>query len=331
MKKCVFIIPYFGKFPNYFELFLKSCKYNCSFNWLFITDCEYNGIIPENVSFIRIEFNELKEKIQEKFDFDICLPTPYKLCDYKPAYGYIFEDFIKEYQYWGHCDIDTIMGDLSKVLTDNFLQQYEKIFCLGHMVIYKNDYENNRIFMNKINGQSWYKETFKTKKIKIFDETYNNSKNINEIFLFFNKKVFQEDLSVNFKVLPTKFVKTTYNYKTKKFDNDYTKALYIWENGHIYRYYIQNKQLKKEEFLYIHLQERKMRFNKKILNENHFKIVPNKFGIVKFDEINIKNYKKISKRAFNVHFIQNKMKWQIKKYKRIMNNLKEKKNEIKNT
>lgn len=324
MKKCVFIVPYFGRFPNYFELFLKSCEYNPDFNWLLISDIPYEGNLPSNVCMKKISFDDLKEKVQKKFDFQISLSSPYKLCDYKPAYGYIFEEWIKEYQYWGHCDIDTLMGNLSNFLTEDFLEKYDKVFCLGHMIIYKNNYENNRVFMKAINGQKWYKEAFQTNKIKIFDETYRNSTNINEIYLALNKKVFQEDLSVNFKVLPTHFVKTTYNYTTKEFDNDDKKALYMWDNGHIYRYFIENKKLRKEEYLYIHLQERKMRFNKNILKEKAFKIVPNKFGKVKYNNIDISNYCKISQKAFNVHFLQNKIKWQIKKYKRILNNKKEK-------
>ena len=38
MKKCVFILPYFGKFNNYFGLFLKSCGKNTEYNWLILTD-----------------------------------------------------------------------------------------------------------------------------------------------------------------------------------------------------------------------------------------------------------------------------------------------------
>ena len=243
MKKCIFIIPYFGKFPNYFELFLKSCEYNPSFNWLFISDCVYEGKLPSNVCIKKMSFKELQKKFQNKFDFKISLNTPYKLCDYKPSYGYVFEEEIKDFKYWGHCDIDTLMGDLAKFLKDDFLENYDKIFCLGHMIIYKNNYENNRVFMSAVNGQEWYKDVFQTDKIKIFDETYKNSTNVNTIFKYLNKNIFQEDWSINFKVLPTHFVKTTYNHNTNKFDNDDTKALYTWENGHIYRYSMKEKQM----------------------------------------------------------------------------------------
>ena len=38
------VLPYFGKLPNYFPLFLESCRKNPTVNWLFYTDCE---VLPE--------------------------------------------------------------------------------------------------------------------------------------------------------------------------------------------------------------------------------------------------------------------------------------------
>lgn len=324
MKKCCFIIPYFGKFPNYFSLFLKSCECNKEFNWIIFSDCKYNFDIPSNVQIINISFEQLKEIVQSKFDFKITLNAPYKLCDYKPAYGYIFEEYIKEYKFWGHCDIDTIMGDLSHFLTDDFLESYDKFFCLGHMIIYRNTYENNRIFMSEINNEKWYEESFKNESITIFDETYKNSKNINEIFLLKGKKVFQGDYSINFKILPTRFIKTTYNYKLNDFENDEEKSVYVWDKGKLFRYYIINDILIKEEYLYMHLQERKMRFSLKLLNENKIKIIPNSFEKLEVGSINIENFNKIKIIKFNLHFIQFKIKWQIKKYKRLFKKLGEK-------
>lgn len=325
MKKCCFIIPYFGKFPNYFSLFLKSCEHNNEFEWIIFTDCDYKFYIPPNVKIIKFSFEELKIFVQSRFDFEIIINAPYKLCDYKPAYGYIFEEYIKEYEYWGHCDLDTIMGDMSNFLTDEFLSKYDKIFCLGHMVIYRNTYDNNRIFMSKINNENWYKESFENEEITIFDETYKDSKNVNKLFLYNKKRVFQEDWSINFKILPTRFVKTTYNYLLNDFENDERKAIYIWSEGKLLRYYIKENNLIEEEYLYMHLQERKMRFSPKILNENTIKIIPNSFEKLEVDTINNSNFNNIKIKKFNLHFIQFKIKWQIKKYKRLLKKLGEKK------
>ena len=39
--KACFVIPYFGKFPNYFSYFLSSAIYNSNFDFLFVTDIDY--------------------------------------------------------------------------------------------------------------------------------------------------------------------------------------------------------------------------------------------------------------------------------------------------
>lgn len=49
MYKKIFIVPYFGKFPNYFQLILNSCEKNSDFNWLIITDIEGEYNYPKNV------------------------------------------------------------------------------------------------------------------------------------------------------------------------------------------------------------------------------------------------------------------------------------------
>ena len=38
MKSIAFVIPYFGKFPNYFSLWLQSCRNNPTIDWLLFTD-----------------------------------------------------------------------------------------------------------------------------------------------------------------------------------------------------------------------------------------------------------------------------------------------------
>ena len=137
MKKIIIVCCYFGQKRKDYKTWLKSCEYNSNIDWLIFSDSDW-GNTPPNVKIIKKTFNEIKEKIQSKFEFKITLNTPYKLCDYKPAYGYIFEEYIEEYDFWGYCDFDMIFGDIRKFLTDEILQQYDKIFKLGHLSLYKN-------------------------------------------------------------------------------------------------------------------------------------------------------------------------------------------------
>ena len=314
MKKCCFIVPYFGQLPKYFEVFAKTCSTNQNYQWLIFTDDKQKYDIPNNVRIIDMSFNELQNMIQNKFDFKISLEKPYKLCDYKPSYGYIFEDYIKDFKFWGHCDLDTIMGNLEKLITDEMLDNYDKIFCLGHMILYKNNFENNRLFMKKYNGEQLYKKVFTTEKICFFDETHRGKNNINSIFEENGKKVFTQDLSLNIRIFPTKFTKITfyrdkYGYEIEKFK----KPIYIWNNGNLYRIYFNNRKKIYEEFVYAHLQKRNMRFSKKILNDNCFQMVPNYFIKIKNVNIDYKNFNKIRKIAISFHYLEFHINNKIKK------------------
>ena len=205
MKRACFIIPYFGKLPNYFQLFLNSCAPNKKFDWLIITNDNREFSYPKNVKKIFMEWNDFKRFAQKKFKEKLALEYPKKLCDFKPTYGYLFEDLIRQYSYWGYCDIDTIMGNLDEQLPLSFLNKYDKIFSLGHMVLFKNSFEINRAFLKPVNKEYYYKKALTSDKIEVFDETGNGKKNIDTIFVKNGYNVFHADWSYNPRVTPTKF------------------------------------------------------------------------------------------------------------------------------
>ena len=179
-KLCLFILPYFGKFKNYFQIFLDSFSFNKHFDLLIITDQDMvNYTIPENVIIHKTTFDKFREFIKKKFGFSISLNNPYKLCDYKPTFGYLLEgyDFFKKYKYWGHLDSDMIIGNLDVIIPLLDENQYLKLFANGHMTIYLNNKDNNVRFMNKLNNRVIYKESFTLDKIYGFDEGGNNYNN----------------------------------------------------------------------------------------------------------------------------------------------------------
>ena len=108
MYSIAYVVPYFGKFPKGFQFWLLSCKCNPSIDWLIFTDDKTPYDYPENVKVTYWTFNQMKKKAQAIYDFQIFLERPYKLCDFKPAYGEIFADELKNYDFWGHCDIDLV-------------------------------------------------------------------------------------------------------------------------------------------------------------------------------------------------------------------------------
>lgn len=185
MKSIIFICPYFGKLPKgHMELWLNSCEKNPTINWLILTDDKDTLLsCPPNVKVIYTTLQEVKRQAQLKFDFPISLDTPYKFCDFKPAYGYIFSEHIKGYDLWGHCDMtDCIFGNLRKFLTDNFLSGAEKFLFLGHMTLYKNTTEvNTRIFTDVKCRKDNLRHIFSSVRNWAFDET--NPYSINTIYM----------------------------------------------------------------------------------------------------------------------------------------------------
>lgn len=284
MKKVCLIVPYFGHLPNYFQLFLKSCAANSDFNWLIFTDDNTAYNYPDNVTRVLTSFTEIKNLFASKFDFKIALDSPYKLCDFKPTYGYVFEDYLKNYLFWGHCDIDTIMGKFSDFLTDDFLSQYDKIFALGHMTLYRNTPENNRVFMRPYKGKPLYKEYLSNPKICVFDEDCKNEYNVHNIFKAEGKRVFEGDYSLNFDISKLQFRRVHYvglffcPFTHGHVTEEAKDALYLWNRGEICRYYMANDDVVKEAFLYIHLQQRSMFVMPEVQKADVIRISPNVFS-----------------------------------------------------
>lgn len=280
MNKLVLILPYFGKHKNYFQLFLNSVSFNENeFDLLLFTDNFDNFIKPKNVILNIMSFEDFKTKIQQKFEFKICLNQPYKLCDYKPTYGYVFYDEIKNYKYWGYCDCDLLFGDfkiIDKLLDDN----YDKLFALGHLTIYKNTIENNSIFMSKHNGIYPYIEAFTTNEIYVFDEDGPQINNVHAIFLCNQKKVFFDDLSLNITETHVQLYRTVYDGKKRKFSNEYpNRKEFFYYDGKVISLCKMDKNIVKYEYLYVHLQRRKMKMYNKGMN---IQICPESFKNICF-------------------------------------------------
>lgn len=162
------IIPYFGKFNNYFRLFLGSCRHNPTINWLIFTDDETKYSYPNNVKVVYTTLHEVRQKIEERLGFSVALETPYKLCDFKPAYGYVFSEYLDRYDFWGYCDTDMIFGDIRSFITDDILNKSDKVLSRGHLSLWRNCRMMNEFFMTSTDG--FYKTVFTTERNFSFDE-----------------------------------------------------------------------------------------------------------------------------------------------------------------
>jgi hypothetical protein len=74
---------------------------------------------------------------------------PYILVEYKPAFGHIFADYLKEYTHWGYSDLDVVFGDMSRWIDEDEWTDYDvvtygygdqdKLYLRGQFTFHRND------------------------------------------------------------------------------------------------------------------------------------------------------------------------------------------------
>jgi len=151
MKTIMMLMPYFGRWPEWMDLYIETCKANPTVDWLFFTDCGEPANRAVNVQYANTTLAEVSDLASRKLGCDVNLASATKVCDLRPAYGKLFEDYTGGYDYWGHGDIDVIYGDLRRFLTDDLLQYNSLSFhrhrVSGHFCLYRNCPEMNRKYL----------------------------------------------------------------------------------------------------------------------------------------------------------------------------------------
>ena len=167
MQKIVIIFPYFGNLPPQYRAWRATALCNPSIDFMFFTDADVDP--AENIIIHKMQFSAFQQIVQKAFDFQITLNRPYKLCEYKQSYGYILQDYIKDYDFWGFGDLDLVYGDLRFFFTEDVLS-HKFLLGWGHLTLLHNDEDTNTYFMKQVQGYQNYKDAFTTNKITFFDE-----------------------------------------------------------------------------------------------------------------------------------------------------------------
>ena len=153
--------------PPQYMMWRASALNNSTIDFMFFTDADVEP--ATNIIVQKMTFCDFQQVVQKAFDFPIALDRPYKLCEYKQAYGFILQEYIKEYDFWGFGDLDLVYGDIRSFLTDSVLE-HKFLLGWGHLTFLRNDNDTNTYFMKEVNGYQDYKNAFTTKKITFFDE-----------------------------------------------------------------------------------------------------------------------------------------------------------------
>lgn len=144
MKK-ILISPFFGKLPPWFNEYKKNTENLKKYGWDFL---------------VLTDLDEFIKLIKEKLGLEPhIVEGTCKASDFRPALGIILEDRLKNYDFWGHTDLDCIYGRLDKFITNQLLENCD-IYSndIGHMCgpmsLYKNTKKINNLFKEYLGWQS---------------------------------------------------------------------------------------------------------------------------------------------------------------------------------
>ena len=147
---------------SWLKLFLRSASH-CGVNITIVGSPRVEFDLPENVDQIEITMIDLVKKTSKMiFDGNPLTEleenmTPYKVIDFKPLLGFLFEKELAGFDWWGHIDNDVLLGNLRRFLSADLLFQYDVLTPLsgvsdkpfrtwGPFTMYRNTAKVNTLF-----------------------------------------------------------------------------------------------------------------------------------------------------------------------------------------
>lgn len=304
MKTIAYIVPYFGKLPELFPFWLNSCRHNTTVDWFLFIDDQRAFEYPGNVHVKYMTFSDLIELIGIKFDYNICLDRPYKLCDFRIAYGEIFGDNIKGYDFWGFCDLDLIWGDIRHFLTEEVLHKFDKIGFQGHSTLVRNTDYYNSLYLHSLKNGATFKEIAQSSDNCMADEIF-----FNQLCIEKNVPTWRDLSFANLSPFLWNF-RLDFICREEKYKNNY--FVFEYNNGDLFRVAVFRNKLYRDQYMYVHFLKRIMTINIDA-HANRFLIVPN--SIIEYIELApamVKQYNRPHYIQYFVnHFKENsyKLKW----------------------
>jgi hypothetical protein len=146
-------MPYFGKLPAYFQLYLNSLAANQDIlTVLLLTDIDLSEFtLPPNLKQIHMRLSDIRGKIAELLHTEHgvtvspaqLVKIPYKMVDIRPLYPKLFQTLFTEHgarsdiDYVGFGDCDLIYGRLSHFI--DFRNHYDILGGYhGHLMAFRN-------------------------------------------------------------------------------------------------------------------------------------------------------------------------------------------------
>ncbi len=264
------IFPYFGTFPPQFKFWWASALNNPDVEFIIVTDNK--GLKSEqNIHIVYMDFDECRKRVQRTFSFPVVLPTPYKLCDYKPAYYLIFNDIIGECDFWGWGDLDLIYGRIRRFVTEEVLSHYDVISGWGHLTLMRNtDYWRHFVEL-KENGFMYYRDVYQDPHNFGFDEYWHGGTADKAKFLH-PDKVWDSMLFDDLRIPETHI-----NFKSgnrRMFENDH--LIFEYADGEMWRVFLVGEKVRRIPTLYMHFKRRLQLLKVETENTDCYLVIPNR-------------------------------------------------------
>lgn len=251
MKKIAIVLTYFGTPKPYFKFFLESAAKNNTVDFFFAGMDQ--KLIPNEPNFHYIAFSifSFKRRLEEITKESGIVIYPYKSAEYRPAIGLIFDDILKDYDYWGYCDPDIILGNIRGILDKVLEEEYQRVLELGHFCLYKNEASINSFFLHRQDGK-YVGRSFSYISHVQENCHFDEMGGINQLWASFKlDKWYRNNLifsDISFASLEMK--NANYSFRNRVF--------YKWDGGRLFEYLIKGKACYKKEMLYVHFQKRKV-------------------------------------------------------------------------
>lgn len=150
--KALVIIPYFGEFGPWFPLYLHTLGRQRTLDLLLLTDSPALQL-PPNAQRVDMNLADVRELAASKLGTAVGLSHVRKLCDLKPTWGLIFEDYTQGYDYWAFGDEDVFYGDLDRLLAPRLDSGADVVVAsqtatVGHLTLVRNATRTNELVMS---------------------------------------------------------------------------------------------------------------------------------------------------------------------------------------
>ena len=191
------------------------------------------------------------------------------------------------------CDTDVLLGDIYQFLEEHsfFENDYVRYGLLGHLQIFKNSQEVNRIFMSgkDLNYRLNYKNVFTSEQNFIFDE----EKGIQILFEKFGFEQLQDKFFDDIDIS---------HFSFREYGEDEPKRYYSWSQKHgLKSINLIDGQLVIKHPLYAHFQKRTIECPEFELVES-FYVIPNK--LVFGEELSIQEIEEVTKNKFYWEYVK---------------------------